>query len=89
MKRGSNSYTFVNYLSDHYFNYLISLLIIIVSYFVIKKINHENNTIIVEKEENIIPSKPKREVFNKESVDLEKQLTELYNNSKNLLVFKN
>lgn len=87
-ERDSNSYTFVNYLSDHYFNYLISLLIIIVSYFVIKKINHENNTIIVEKEENIIPSKPKREVFNKESVDLEKQLTELYNNSKNLLVFK-
>lgn len=42
----------------------------------------------MEKEENIIPSKPKREVFNKESVDLEKQLTELYNNSKNLLVFK-
>lgn len=87
-ERDGNSYTFVNYLSDHYFNYLISLLIIIVSYFVIKKINHENNTIIVEKEENIIPSKPKREVFNKESVDLEKQLTQLYNNSKNLLVFK-
>lgn len=83
-----NSYTFMTYLSDHYFNYFISLLIIIGNYFIIKKLlNKKSNTILVE-EKPIKLSKPKREVINKENIDLEKQLTDLYNNSKNLLVFK-
>lgn len=83
-----NTYTFMTYLSDHYFNYLISLLIIIGYYFIITKIlNKKRNTITVE-EKPIKLSKPKRVVINKEKFNLEKQLTDLYNNSKNLLLFK-
>lgn len=81
-------YTFSSYFSNHYYNYLISLIIIVGNYFIIKKILNKKTEPITVKEEPLELSKSKREILNKEPVDLEKLLTDLYNNSKNLLIFK-
>ena len=83
-------YTFTKYLSENYINYLISLLLIIGSYFLIriiinkKKLVNPIDKLVTKKQPKI-----KREVTDKENVDLENQLTKLVDTGKNLFIFKN
>lgn len=83
-------YTFATYFSDNYLNYFISLLLIIGSYFLIKIISNKKisvnsiNKPVINKSPKI-----KREVTDKEDVDLESQLTRLVDTGKNLFIFKN
>lgn len=81
-------YSFTDYLIDHYYNYIISLVLIIISYLITIKITgYQKKPVIIEK---LVKKEPviKRQVENKEMVDLEKILTQLVNNSQNLLIFR-
>lgn len=82
-------YTFATYLSENYINYLISLFMIIGSYFLIKIIVNKNALINSIDKPILKQPKVKREVTDKEDVDLENQLTRLIDTGKNLFIFKN
>lgn len=85
----SDLYTFTTYLSNNYINYLISLLLIIGSYFLIKIIVNKKTEINPINKSVIKQPKVKREITNKEDVDLENKLTDLISNGQNLFIFKN
>ncbi len=85
----SDLYTFTTYLSNNYINYLISLLLVIGSYFLIKIIVNEKTNIETIDKSIIKQPKVKRKVTNKEDVNLENKLTNLISSGKNLFIFKN
>ena len=85
----SDLYTFTTYLSNNYINYLISLLLVIGSYFLIKIIVNEKTKIETIDKSIIKQPKVKRKVTNKEDVNLENKLTNLISSGKNLFIFKN
>lgn len=80
-------YNFTDYFTAHYLNYLISLLLIIGSYFILKLTINKKTTDKIDNNVAISnPPKNKKVDYNK--VDLSKQLDDLISNSKNIFIFK-